>query len=105
VEQERVEEGMRELTTHGRLALLVVIPKAAKEETPCRTREIYEEYVALCKSSETEALDQRSLHNYLSDLRMLGILSVHENRSESRGNYYNCQLPWGNESVVCAGLV
>jgi len=92
LEQERVEEGMRELTTHGRLALLTVISKAAKEETPCRTREIYEEYVALCESSETDALGQRSLHNHLSDLRMLGILSVHENRSGSRGNYYNYEL-------------
>lgn len=35
LEQERVEEGMRQLTTHGRLALLAVIAKAAKDETPC----------------------------------------------------------------------
>ncbi|WP_136690066.1 orc1/cdc6 family replication initiation protein [Halorhabdus amylolytica] len=92
LEQERVEEGMRELTTHGRLALLAVISKAAKEETPCRTRDIYEEYTTLCESSETDTLAQRSLHNHLSDLRMLGILSAHENRSGSRGNYYSYQL-------------
>jgi len=92
LEQERVEEGMRELTTHGRLALLTVISKAAKEETPCRTRDIYEEYTNLCESSETDTLAQRSLHNHLSDLRMLGILSAHENRSGSRGNYYSYQL-------------
>ena len=83
---------MRELTPHGRLALFAVISKAAKEEIPFRTREIYEEYVALCESSETDALGQWSLHNHLSDLRMLGILSVHENRSGSRGNYYNYEL-------------
>jgi cell division control protein 6 len=100
LEQERVEEGMRELTTHGRLALLAVISKAAKEETPCRTREIYEEYVTLCDSSETEALGQRSLHNHLSDLRMLGILSAHENRSGSRGNYYNYELDVPFSSAV-----
>jgi cell division control protein 6 len=92
LEQERVEEGMRELTTHGRLALLAVISKAAKEETPCRTREIYEEYTALCDSSGTDSLAQRSVHNHLSDLRMLGILSAHENRSGSRGNYYSYEL-------------
>lgn len=92
LEQERVEEGMRELTTHGRLALLAVVSKAAKEETPCRTRDLYEEYRSLCESSETDALGQRSLHNHLSDLRMLGILSAHENRSGSRGNYYNYEL-------------
>jgi cell division control protein 6 len=92
LEQERVEEGMRELTTHGRLALLAVISKAAKEETPCRTREIYEEYITLCDSSGTDSLAQRSVHNHLSDLRMLGILSAHENRSGSRGNYYSYEL-------------
>lgn len=92
LEQERVEEGMRELTTHGRLALLAVISKAAKEETPCRTREIYEEYITLCDSSGTNSLAQRSVHNHLSDLRMLGILSAYENRSGSRGNYYSYEL-------------
>jgi len=92
LEQERVEEGMRELTTHGRLVLLAVISKTAKEETPCRTRKIYDEYVSLCESSETNTLAQRSVHNHLSDLRMLGILSAHENRSGSRGNYYSYEL-------------
>jgi cell division control protein 6 len=92
LEQERVEEGMRELTTHGRLALLAVISKAAKQETPCRTREIYEEYITLCDSSGTDSLAQRSVHNHLSDLRMLGILSAYENRSGSRGNYYSYEL-------------
>jgi cell division control protein 6 len=92
LEQERVEEGMRELTTHGRLALLAVISKAAKDETPCRTRDIYEEYLTLCESSDTDSLAQRSVHNHLSDLRMLGILSANENRSGSRGNYYSYEL-------------
>ena len=92
LEQERVEEGMRELTTHGRLALLAVISKAAKKETPCRTREIYEEYLSLCDSSGTDSLAQRSVHNHLSDLRMLGLLSASENRSGSRGNYFSYEL-------------
>jgi cell division control protein 6 len=92
LEKERVEEGMRELTTHGRLALLAVISKAAKDETPCRTRDIYEEYLTLCESSDTDSLAQRSVHNHLSDLRMLGILSANENRSGSRGNYYSYEL-------------
>jgi cell division control protein 6 len=92
LEQERVEEGMRELTAHGRLALLAVISKAAKEETPCRTRELYEEYTTLCESSGMDSLAQRSVHNHLSDLRMLGILSAYENRSGSRGNYYSYEL-------------
>ena len=92
LEQERIEEGMRELTTHGRLALLAVISKAAKEMTPCRTRDLYEEYTSLCEPLDIEPLAQRSLHNHLSELRMLGILSAQENRSGSRGNYYSYEL-------------
>jgi cell division control protein 6 len=92
LEQERVEEGMRQLTAHGRLALLAVIAQAAKTDTPCRTRHLYEEYKALCKAACTEPLAHRSVHNHLADLRMLGILSVQENRSGSRGNYYSYAL-------------
>lgn len=101
-EQERVEEGMRELTTHGRLALLAVVSKAAKKETPSRTREIYEEYMTLCRSSGTDPLAQRSVHNHLSDLRMLGILAANENRSGSRGNYYSYQLDVPFSSAIDA---
>ena len=102
LEQERVEEGMRELTAHGRLALLAVIARSAKAETPCRTRELYEEYVGLCESSGTDPLAQRSVHNHLSDLRMLGILSANENRSGSRGNYYSYDLDVPFDSAVSA---
>ena len=100
LEQERVEEGMRELTAHGRLTLLAVVSKAAKEDTPCRTRSIYEEYTGLCESAETDPLAQRSVHNHLSDLRMLGILSAKENRSGSRGNYYSYELDVPFDSAV-----
>jgi len=100
LEQERVEEGMRELTVHGRLALLAVIAKAAADETPCRNRELYEEYQRLCEQAGTDPLVQRSVHNHLSDLRMFGILSAKENRSGSRGNYYSYELNVPFESAV-----
>jgi cell division control protein 6 len=102
LEQERVEEGMRELTTHGRLTLLATISKAAKEETPCRTREIYNEYVSLCEQSAFDPLIQRSVHNHLSDLVMLGILSSKENRIGSRGNYYRYELDVPFDSAIQA---
>jgi len=92
LEQERVEEGMRDLTRHGEIALLAILSKAAKQETPARTKTVYQEYLSLCESSGTDSLAQRSVHNHLSDLRMLGILSSTENRSGSRGNYYSYEL-------------
>jgi len=92
LEQERVEEGMRDLTRHGEIALLAILSKAAKQETPARTKTVYQEYLRLCESSGIDSLAQRSVHNHLSDLRMLGILSSTENRSGSRGNYYSYEL-------------
>ena len=92
LEQERVEEGMRDLTENGHFALLAVVSKAAHDETPCRMRDLYQEYLRLCNSAGIDPLAQRSVHNHLSDLRMLGILSAEENRTGSRGNYYSYAL-------------
>jgi len=102
LEQERVVEGMRELTVNGHFALLAVVSKAASEETPCRMRKIYDEYVRLCNSAGVDPLAQRSVHNHLSDLRMLGILSAEENRTGSRGNYYSYALDVPFTSAITA---
>jgi len=104
LEQERVEEGMRDLTHHGEIALLAVLSKTAKGETPCRTKVVYQEYVTLCESANVDSLSQRSVHNHLSDLRMLGILSSNENRSGSPGNYYSYELDVPFSSAVDAML-
>lgn len=102
LEQERVEEGMRELTVNGHFALLAVVSMAAKGDTPCRTRRIYEEYTNLCQFAGVDPLAQRSVHNHLSDLRMLGILTAEENRSGSRGNYYSYALDVPFSSALSA---
>jgi len=46
-----------------------------------------------------DSLAQRSVHNHLSDLRMLGILTARENRSGSRGNFYSYELDVPLESA------
>ncbi|WP_231188916.1 orc1/cdc6 family replication initiation protein [Haladaptatus sp. DYF46] len=102
LEQERVEEGMRELTVNGHFALLAVVSMAARGDTPCRTRRIYEEYTDLCQFAGVDPLAQRSVHNHLSDLRMLGILTAEENRSGSRGNYYSYALDVPFSSALSA---
>ncbi|MFC6823516.1 orc1/cdc6 family replication initiation protein [Halopelagius fulvigenes] len=102
LEQERVVEGMRELTVNGHYALLAVVSKAAQRETPCRMRDVYDEYVNLCEKADIEPLAQRSIHNHLSDLRMLGILSAEENRTGSRGNYYSYALDVPFSSAMTA---
>lgn len=92
LDAERVEEGMRELTVHGKLVLLAVVSKAAQQLTPCQGRDVYDEYRRLCIKAKTDPLVRRSVNNHLSDLRMFGILEATENRSGSRGNYYSYEL-------------
>jgi cell division control protein 6 len=92
LDAERVEEGMRELTVHGKLVLLAVVSKTANRLTPCRGRDVYDEYRRLCVKAKTDPLVRRSVNNHLSDLRMFGILEARENRSGSRGNYYSYEL-------------
>ena len=102
LEQERVEEEMRQLTVNGHYTLLAVVSQAVSERTPSRTRDIYDEYTTLCEVSGVQPLGQRAVHNHLSDLRMLGILIANENRSGSRGNYYSYELDVPVASAIAA---
>jgi cell division control protein 6 len=93
---------MRQLTVNGHYTLLAVVSQAVSGVTPSRTRAIYEEYMTLCENSSVQPLGQRAIHNHLSDLRMLGILTVNENRSGSRGNYYSYELDVPLDSAIAA---
>ncbi|NHN40204.1 AAA family ATPase [Halorubellus sp. JP-L1] len=99
LERERVEEGIRQLTQHGHLALLAVVSLARAGRTPERSRNIYDRYLDVCDAMGVDSLAQRSVHNHLSDLRMLGILTARENRSGSRGNFYSYELDVPLESA------
>ena len=99
LERERVEEGIRQLTQHGHLALLAVVSLARAGRTPERSRNIYDRYLGVCDAMGVDSLAQRSVHNHLSDLRMLGILTARENRSGSRGNFYSYELDVPLESA------
>ena len=99
LERERVEEGIRQLTQHGHLALLAVVSLADAGRTPERSRNIYDRYLDVCDAMGVDSLAQRSVHNHLSDLRMLGILTARENRSGSRGNFYSYELDVPLESA------
>jgi cell division control protein 6 len=99
LERERVEEGIRQLTQHGHLALLSVVSLARAGRTPERSRVIYDRYLDVCDAMGVDSLAQRSVHNHLSDLRMLGILTARENRSGSRGNFYSYELDVPLESA------
>jgi len=100
LDAKRVEEGMRELTVHGKLVLLAIVSKTASRQIPCRGRDVYDEYRRLCAKAKTDPLVRRSVNNHLSDLRMFSIIDATENRSGSRGNYYSYELNVPFQSAV-----
>jgi cell division control protein 6 len=91
-ERDRVKQGMRDLTQHGQLSLVAVVSKTAKQETPCTSKDIYEEYSRICRKTGYDKLVTRSIQNHLSDLQMVGILSGRDRRQGSPGNDYEYEL-------------
>ena len=103
LEQSQIEQGMRELTKHGHLALVATLQLALEDETPTRVREIFPRYRAVAKRSDVDPLVRRRMHDHLADLAMLGILDRHgRNEGRSGGQYYEYEFSVDLELVIDA---
>ncbi|MFC6614947.1 orc1/cdc6 family replication initiation protein [Halopenitus salinus] len=103
LEQSQIEQGMRELTKHGHLALVATLQLALEEETPTRVREIFPRYRAIARHSDVDPLVRRRMHDHLADLAMLGILDRHgRNEGRSGGQYYEYQFSVDLDLVIDA---
>ncbi|ELZ50772.1 cell division control protein 6 [Halorubrum coriense DSM 10284] len=74
IEESQVKHGMRELTKHGHLALVVMLQLAFEQEAPTRIRDVYLLYRRISEDSNIDPLACRRIHDHLADLAMLGIL-------------------------------
>ncbi|GGN15852.1 orc1/cdc6 family replication initiation protein [Halarchaeum nitratireducens] len=93
VERGRVKDSIRDLTTHGRYTLLAVTNLAIEAETPVRAKEAYGMYERVCAESGADPLSQRSVHDHLIDLAMLGFLAQYDrNHGRGGGQYYEYEL-------------
>lgn len=91
--RERVVEGLRNVTLHDRMAITAVTHLECTEETPARTKHIYEQYRTICDGVELDPLRQRSLRDHLQELAMQGILeATHRTSGLQGGDYYEFEL-------------
>lgn len=78
LEKRHIEQSPLDLTTYGHLTLLAIASLANGGPTPVPKGDVYDRYEKLAHTLDRDALSDRSVHSYLNELTMLGILSRYE---------------------------
>lgn len=103
LEKQRIEESMKELTSHGHLTLLAVVSSTVSDPSsvPLQKQTIYEQYCDLAHATDRDPLGGRAFHNHLAELSMLGILDRRK-RNEGRGGgiYYEYEIDVSMEAAI-----
>ncbi len=93
LEKNQLYEGMQELTVQGHAVLCALAYHQALDDVPVRSRDLYDRYVKICKRLETDCVSERRVRDHLSDMNMLGLITVHEqNEGLSAGRYHEYEL-------------
>lgn len=101
LDQSKVIEGMQKLTTQGHAVLLTLASHAAKDETPVRTRDLYARYKTITEKIDADTIVERRVRAHLSDLSMLGLVTVYErNEGLNDGRYHEYELSVPLDSVL-----
>jgi len=92
-EKNQLYEGMQQLTTQGHAVLCALAYHQALDEIPIRSRDLYERYVTICERLDTDSVSERRVRDHLSDMNMLGLITVYErNEGLSAGRYHEYEL-------------
>ena len=93
LEKNQLYEGMQELTTQGHAVLCALAYHQALDEVPVRSRDLYKRYVKICDQLDADSVSERRVRDHLSDMNMLGLISVYErNEGLSAGRYHEYEL-------------
>ena len=95
LEKQRIEESMKELTSHGHLTLLAVVASTVSQpdNVPLQKQTLYEQYQDLAEGTDRDPLGGRAFHNHLAELSMLGILDrTKQNEGRAGGIYYEYEV-------------
>lgn len=93
LDQSKVVEGIQKLTTQGHAVLLTLASHTVKDETPVRTRDLYARYNTITENIELDSIVERRVRAHLSDLAMLGLVTVYErNEGLKAGRYHEYEL-------------
>ncbi len=77
---------MQELTTQGHAVLCALAYHQALDEVPIRSRDLYDRL-------DADSVSERRVRDHLSDMNMLGLISVYErNEGLSAGRYHEYEL-------------
>ncbi|MXV63186.1 AAA family ATPase [Natronorubrum sp. JWXQ-INN-674] len=88
LERGRIEEGISGLTQHGHLVLYSLLTLHLQEETPVRSRDVRPRYTSFAQRAGRDPLVPRRMRDHLSELAMLGLVSVTERNEGRRGGTY-----------------
>lgn len=101
LERKRIEEGMRTLTTQDQLALLSVVALEIGDETPARTREVYQKYKSIADRLTSNQLVERRVRDHLQSLGMQGFLIAEtRNKGIQGGAHYRFELKTDLEATL-----
>ena len=93
LEKNQLYEGMQELTTQGHAVLCALAYHQSLEEVPIRSSDLYERYTKICERLDADSVSERRVRDHLSDMNMLGLISVYEhNEGLSAGRYHEYEL-------------
>ncbi len=88
LERGRIKEGITGLTQHGHLVLYALLTLDLEGEVPVRSRDIRPRYTRFTEMAGRDPLVPRRMRDHLSELAMLGIISVTERNEGRRGGTY-----------------
>lgn len=88
LERGRIKEGITGLTEHGHLVLYALLTLDLEGETPIRSRDVRPRYTRFAELGNRDPLVPRRMRDHLSELAMLGIISVTERNEGRRGGTY-----------------
>jgi cell division control protein 6 len=88
LERGRIKEGINGLTEHGHLVLYALLTLDLEGETPIRSRDVRPRYTRFAELANRDPLVPRRMRDHLSELAMLGIVSVTERNEGRRGGTY-----------------
>jgi len=88
LERGRIEEGINGLTHHGHLVLYALLTLDLEKETPVRSRDVRPRYSRFAERAGRDPLVPRRMRDHLSELSMLGLISVTERNEGRRGGTY-----------------
>jgi cell division control protein 6 len=101
VERGRVSEMIEGLSPHGKYALHALAIASQENETPIRTKELYDYYRVVCQREQTDTLSVRALRDHLAELDLIGIAKEDQrNVGRAGGKYKQFDLDVKVDAVI-----